>query len=626
MNISPFYELRKQLYSAAAAGTAAISENFRLKNAVDEFGKLSGESKVFGKLYAKCGQLFSSDNAPEVLADCIALADAVAKVQAVSGDNSETCRTEYVSSAGFPEDLSYSEVRGFADGIAIDEQRIMFRSNSKKLALDPRVLSAFIQSLKRSTMPESAEMFLPIYGKSIVPLLKKAVDMSDKKANDAIVDCVKRLAGAEENGWFIALAEDEGCPPNVRAAAVKALACDISNTERLMTIYRTGKMKLKNAALFALGELNPPEAEEIWEKLAADYKDSYEKFFAASKSTVCTDFIRRDIDSAIYDFRNSDNSERSRRLFKYINMLPNKGDAEDIFLKLAAADISVTELNQILILNIRYNSEPCFHQLTERLYAQNERFLRAKIYLNMVEDPETTFDGLEEKLMREPDLFRNIRYNETLECYVAIYGMYYFHSVSWLPVSEGAVKKIVEILTDDGLTNALSEVDKLCKTPFGRLAAAKKVGNTDALKQFYIDAFYMSNGRCETLKKLYRSCSPGDSAWMREKALRYALGLSECCPCPAAAEIMLDNNDSCPPEAYSGFYTRYVIYALSYLSNKRNHFYIIPELIDKFPLSDEEKADELRQLIKKMAAIRLKCNPVHYDTLMAKIKNHDLLK
>lgn len=450
--------------------------------------------------------------------------------------------------------------------------------------------------------------------------------MSDQKANGTIVDCVKRLAGAEENDWFIALAEDEGCPPNVRAAAVKALACDISNTERLMTIYRTGKAKLRNAALFALGELDPPEAREIWEKLSADYKDSYEKFFAASKSTVCTDFIRRDIDSAIYDFRNTDNSERSRRLFKYIHMLPNKEDAEDIFLKLAAADISLTELNDILILNMRNNPEPGFYQLTERLYAQNERFLRAKIYLNMVENSETPFDGSEEKLMREPDLFGNIRYNETLECYVAIYGMYYFHSVSWLPISEGAVEKIVEILTDDGLTNALAEVDRLCKQPFGRIAATKKVGGADALKQFYIDAFYMSNGRCKTLKKLYQSCSPEDSAWLREKALRYALGISECCPCPAAAEIMLDNNENCPPKAYSGFYTRYVIYVLSYLSNKRNYLYIIPELIDKFPLSHEEKAAELRQLIKKMAAIRLKCNPVHYDTLMAKIKNHDLLK
>lgn len=626
MNISLFYELRRQLYSAAAAGTASISENFRLKNAVDEFGKISGESKVFGKLYARCGQLFSAENVPEVLADCIALADAIAKVQAVSSDNSESCPTDHASASGFPENIPYSEVHGFAEYIGNGGQQIIYHSKPRKFALDPRVLSAFVQSLKRSTMPDSAEILLPLYGKSIVPLLKKAVDLTDPKANGTIVDCVKRLAGAEENDWFISLAENEDCPPNVRAAAVKALACDVSNTERLLTIYRTGKTKLKNAALFALGELNPPEAEEIWQKLAADYKDSYEKFFAASKSPVCTDFIRRDIDSAIYDFRNSDNSERSRRLFKYIHILPNKGDAEDIFLKLAAADISVTELNDILVRNIRNNSEPCFHQLIERLYAQNERFLPAKIYLDMAENSETPFDGLEDALHKESDLFTNIRYSETLGCYLAFYGIYYCNSGPWLPISARTMEKIADILTDDGLTNMLSEMDRLCKLPFGRLAAAKKVGGMGVLKQSYVNAFYMSNRRCKTLSKLYRSCSPEDSAWLREKALRYALGLSECCPCPAAAEIMLDNNGNCPPEAYNGLFTRYIIYLLSYMGSEKMYFYVRPDLIDKFPLSDEQKADELRQLIKKMAAVRLKCNPVHYDELMARIKNHDLLK
>ena len=39
MNISPFYELRKRLYSSAAAGCSAVNEDFRLKKAADDFAE-----------------------------------------------------------------------------------------------------------------------------------------------------------------------------------------------------------------------------------------------------------------------------------------------------------------------------------------------------------------------------------------------------------------------------------------------------------------------------------------------------------------------------------------------------------------------------------------------------------
>ena len=48
---NPFYELRNRLYASAAAGCAIITEDFRLKRAVEAFKPMSEANKVFGKLY-----------------------------------------------------------------------------------------------------------------------------------------------------------------------------------------------------------------------------------------------------------------------------------------------------------------------------------------------------------------------------------------------------------------------------------------------------------------------------------------------------------------------------------------------------------------------------------------------
>ena len=40
MDISKFYELRERLYNTAAAGCMTVSEDFRLKRAVDDFKQL----------------------------------------------------------------------------------------------------------------------------------------------------------------------------------------------------------------------------------------------------------------------------------------------------------------------------------------------------------------------------------------------------------------------------------------------------------------------------------------------------------------------------------------------------------------------------------------------------------
>ncbi len=89
MDITPFYELKNRLYASVAAGCCSISEDFRLKRAVESFEPLSKVNKAFLKLYDMCVSLINSEFPSSEISDCIALADALAVTQGVCKDNSE---------------------------------------------------------------------------------------------------------------------------------------------------------------------------------------------------------------------------------------------------------------------------------------------------------------------------------------------------------------------------------------------------------------------------------------------------------------------------------------------------------------------------------------------------------
>ena len=90
MDITKFYELRTRLYNTAAAGCMTVSEDFRLKRAVEDFKPLASANKAFEKLNALCEKLLSAEKPESVLPDCIALAEALAVTQGTFADSAET--------------------------------------------------------------------------------------------------------------------------------------------------------------------------------------------------------------------------------------------------------------------------------------------------------------------------------------------------------------------------------------------------------------------------------------------------------------------------------------------------------------------------------------------------------
>ena len=81
MNTTPFYELHDRLYDRASAGCASIAEDFRLKRAVENMAPLAEANKTVARLRDMCAKLFTEPESALLLADCIALAGALAVVQ-----------------------------------------------------------------------------------------------------------------------------------------------------------------------------------------------------------------------------------------------------------------------------------------------------------------------------------------------------------------------------------------------------------------------------------------------------------------------------------------------------------------------------------------------------------------
>lgn len=307
MDVNTFYELRTRLYATAAAGCGLITEDFRLKRALEAFKPMSEANKVFGRLYQMCEKLFHTENVAGELVDCIALADALAVTQGSFQDKSE-CVEEEDKLCLKPQTIANRYLREIQDTLlegGIDAQRNLRKDIH--ILLEPRLFPSFIQSLKRESeiIRDIAEVLLPQFGDTLISVLKDQIDFETTGAKNRTAYYVKliaRLYGEKENDWYIAVAENTEYPQSIRSAAVWALGRSEKNTAKLLEFYKTQKGKVKNAVIFELARLDPPEAEEVWKKLTEKYKDSYIDFIAWSKSDTCAEFVRQKVYEIVGQF------------------------------------------------------------------------------------------------------------------------------------------------------------------------------------------------------------------------------------------------------------------------------------------------------------------------------------
>lgn len=600
MDITKFYEMRKRLYALAASGTALISEDFRFKRAVEEFGAEMASSKPMMKFYALCTELFTTEKPADKLGECIALADALAVVQGGFADGSETIKSTARFSDANGSQFTYSEINGAVSKLSAMNLQLFYDSDAKnELYMDDRVLAAFLKMLDRTELPPISFIFEENYGRELIQILKNNMRGFSDKAKVNSIRLIGKMAGAEENELYVSLAGDEGQSAEVRAEAVLAMKYSSENAEHLKELYYTEKGKIKSAALTALGRFDIPETEEIWEKLLENEKKSDLKYLSASCSHVITEYVRKDIFGAIDDFRNSSDHERSVRLFRLRDMLRSCYDCEDIMILLIKQNLLVNDITELLIDNIReYPDDEGYRRLIERVYAQSGEALPAWLIMNMTSGGDCFSDA---QNFMASDMFdplvritENIRYCGAVEKYIMPMSFLYPRGGNWAAVDDEVVKKIAELMSDTQYIIAYMNIDK---NPVERLKAVKALGSEDKLHIGYVNIMSMANRCCKCLENIdgYRA------AGMSAVTFSY---------CPGIESVrVLHRKNLLTPENSQGAFERYMLFVSKHFTLKRANFSSTfreaEQILGLIPMTDEQKLAELISLKKKLRLILL---------------------
>ncbi len=264
MDITPVYELRTRLRAAAIAGTNLLSEDFRLKKAMENFAPLSSASPVFAKIYELTGTLLQNGS-PRELLDTITLVDSVittlGTVESAGGleplDLSES-PAEIVNAPHSALSVVISALTG-AKGGNLNAPPEIFR--------DYRVMPCLKTALGMSAgLADTAVVILKNMGQAILPMLKKDFDPKGKKEMQRRLHIIESIGGKAENAFYLEHLQDS--EKELRRLLIYALRLDENNIGLLTELTQTEKGRMRDAAFCALGSMENEQCRICFEECA----------------------------------------------------------------------------------------------------------------------------------------------------------------------------------------------------------------------------------------------------------------------------------------------------------------------------------------------------------------------
>ncbi len=532
MDITKFYELRTRLYNTAAAGCMTISEDFRLKRAVEDFKPLASANKAFEKLYALCEKLFS-EKPEDVLPDCIALAEALAVTQGTFADSTDSAKIKPASGTLTPVSKA-SDLKAVMSKSAPALWKLS--ADYRDMLRDPRTVCVFLNELENGKFNDNFKVFCEIMceicGKALVPGLKATV-----KASGRQLQYIAKLAGDEENEYFRALASNKKTPEKVRLAAVSALSCSLENGELLTELFNTGSAKVKQTALLAMAEMDAPEAEPIFEKLLADYKKNIKvvaKALCASSGKACCEFARKYMLQLKQDAKDKRNDAWLELASGAEWMLENKAGLEDVFIELEVdrkcekKGISKGVCNEVLMKGLSGKNRDAVRGQIESLYAKEPKtFRKAKTFSDLFADPN-----------KKPDLSRNDEYNCTdilgTASYIPLldgyYLRHYFYTQQYdffplLPFCKKFPEWVFQYIRDsaDEAVKLFNELQAPTRAEMVKKAKAlgfEETTSSDALSAAFREISYIVDTLAYRLRDQLANCAPEDLEPLKQ-AIKY---------------------------------------------------------------------------------------------------------
>lgn len=291
MDFTPFYELRDRLRAGIIAGSTLISEDFRLKRALDELAPLEKAAPVFSKL----GQFVRTLIAPDCpdrtgpLLEALSLADAILCTQgAVAASSAPAPLPEQFR--GHPlTNAPYSILSPLIEALTTSGNgKYSFVTDTHQtrpeVFSDYRVQEAMIKALGAgyAELADQVQNWLVQEGERVLPMLIDGFDPRGKKDMVRRVRAIEEIAGANANSFY--LEQLPKAEKEVRAALIYALRHNPQNSQRIVELCYTEKGNAKKSAHWALARMDTPEAQAYWEALVPKKPMQAAKYMALSET------------------------------------------------------------------------------------------------------------------------------------------------------------------------------------------------------------------------------------------------------------------------------------------------------------------------------------------------------
>ncbi len=290
-NLQPLYDVKERLEHAAIAGTGLLGEDFRLSRAEESLAPLAKASPVFARI---SGELAGLRTAPPEersrrLLDILSLVNAVAYTQGATGAEGPLCPLPVGGSAYRP--AAYSQLHPLQEALAGTGGGRMAliqsaREAHPELFADLRVLPALIAGLGES-YAELADLHFDILrsqGPAVIPRLKEGFDPAGKRDMARRAALIDALGGAAENDFY--LSQLPRSRRLVRAALLYALRHHSANGPKLVALCRSERGDNRAAAHWALARSEAPEALDYWRSM--EDKDALLGYMRLSSSGTAT--------------------------------------------------------------------------------------------------------------------------------------------------------------------------------------------------------------------------------------------------------------------------------------------------------------------------------------------------
>lgn len=412
MNLQALYDLKERLEHAAIAGTGLLHEDFRLRRAVEALAPLAKANPVFAKISAGAISLLnaSENERSTKLLDVLSLVDAVVYTQGVT--NMPGSLTDLETGSGSYVQVSYGQLQPLLaalSGTGSGRTSLIreYWADHPEYFSDFRVLPHVVAALgdNYGELTDLIGEILMKQGSTVIPLLKENFDPAGKTEMARRVRLIAKLAGENENAWYVSILTDS--KKDIREAVIQSLRLSKDNNQLLLDLCQSERGKLKEAAMRSLAAMDTEEAAAFWKKeiqkkpnlvaclkgvgsvlaadLAADSMGNFlEKLLTEGQVYDQSDLEQLTMQTSVLCGKYSDEVDSlwrwiSERMDAFAQIVPEKN--------VRSCDLSVAEhLQKTLMITILWNDMPILRNMVKELSQSNRKwFLGCAMLADMAE-------------------------------------------------------------------------------------------------------------------------------------------------------------------------------------------------------------------------------------------------